>query len=125
MNGTEFTGDQALRGKRYIAYARCAAKDGSEPKLEQQVRSIRRFGDRLDMRCVDQVRLAGVSGWLPAMRADLRQLMARKREMDDYDVLIMEDQARLTRAWPDGGLEIETEFDKCGVQIVYLTEAMR
>ncbi|MCY3020201.1 MAG: recombinase family protein [Planctomycetota bacterium] len=73
---------------------------------------------------MDEVRLAGVSGWLPAMRADLRQLLARKRKMDDYDVLIMEDHARLTRTGLDGTLEIETKFGKCGVQIVYLTEVM-
>ena len=123
MNVRRRLANEALRGRRYIAYARCASPDGAEPKLQEQVRRIRRFGDSLDMQCVDEVRMAGVSGWLPAMRADLRQLLARKRQRDDYDVLVMEDHARLTRTWPDGGLEIETEFGNCGVRIVYLTEA--
>ena len=113
---------ETLRGKRYIAYARCAAKAGAEPKLQEQVRLIRQFGDSLDMQCVDEVRLAGISGWLPAMRADLRQILARKLERDDFDVLIMEDSARLTRMGLEGSLEIETEFSNCGVLIVYLTE---
>jgi hypothetical protein len=124
MDATREPANQGLRGKRYIAYARCAAKDGSATKLQEQVRLIRQFGDSLDMQCVDEVRLAGVSGGPPALRADLRELLARKRERDDFDVLIMEDFARLTRTGLEGGLEIETEFGRCGVQIVYLTEAM-
>lgn len=123
MNATGRPTNDALRGKRYIAYARCAASEGAAAKLQDQVSRIRQFGDSLDMRCVDEVRLAGISGWLPAMRPDLRELLARKRQRDDYDVLIMEDHARLTRTWPNGGLEIETEFGRCGVRIVYLTEA--
>ena len=122
MDATRSPRNEALRGKRYIAYARCAAKDGSEPKLREQVRLIRHFGDSLDMQCVDEVRLACVSGWLPAMRTDLRELLARKRQKDDYDVLIMEDFARLTRTGPNGSLEIEAEFGNCGVRIVYLIE---
>lgn len=123
MDATKRPANEALRGKRYIAYARCAARDGAEPKLQDQIRLIRQFGDSLGMQCVGEVRLV-VSGWLPAMRADLRELLARKRERDDFDVLIMEDFARLTRAWPDGAAEIESEFGKCGVRIVYVAEAV-
>lgn len=122
MDVTKGQEGESLQGKRYIAYARCAAKDGAEPKLEEQVRLIRQFGDSLEMQCVDEVRLAGISGWLPVMRADLRQLLARKLERDDFDVLIMQDFSRLTRTGLEGGLEIETEFANFGVRIVYLTE---
>lgn len=73
------------------------------------------------MQCVDEVRLVA-NGCQPAFRADLRDLLARKRKRNDYDVLIMEDFARLTRT--ERGSEIEAKFGKCGVQIVYLIEAM-
>jgi len=125
MDATRKPANQGLRGKRYIAYARCATEEGSATRLQEQARIIRQFGDSLDMQCVDEVRLAGVGGCLPVMRPDLCQLLARKRERGDYDVLIMEDVARLTRMWPEGCQEIETKFRNCGVQIVYLSEAMR
>lgn len=124
MAATRTTTDQGYRGKRYIAYARCAAEDGAASKLQEQVRLIREFGDSLDMQCVDEVQLAGVSGGPPALRDDLRRLLTRKREQDDFEVLIMEDFARLTRTGLAGRMDIETEFANCGVQIVYLTEAM-
>jgi len=122
MDSRESPADHALRGRRYIAYARCAAVEGSERKLREQIRLIRQFADRLGIQCVDEVRLAGVSGWRPVMRADLRKLLARKREKDDYDVLIVTDVARLTRTGLEGLMEIEAEFGG-GVRIVYLVEA--
>ncbi len=112
-----------LRGKRYLAYARCAAADESAPKLEAQIRLIRQFGDRLNMRCAGEVRLAGVGGWFPALRPDLRALLARKRERDDFDVLMMVDFARLTRTGVEEGMAIRSEFANSGVQIVLLSEA--
>jgi len=114
----------AYHGKRYIAYARCAAAEGAAAKLEEQVRQIREFGDRNDMKCVGEVRLAGVSGGPPAMRDDLRKLLSRKREQNDFDVLIMKDFARLTRAGLTEGLKVEAEFARCGVRIIYATEVV-
>ena len=109
-------------GRRYIAYARCAARDGSAAKLELQIQLIHRFGKQRAMRCVDEVRLSGVSGATSALRSDLRALLARKRDRDDFDVLIVEDLARLTRAGIAGISEITAEFEKCGVRILCLTE---
>lgn len=113
---------QALRGKRYIAYARCAWGVGAMKKLREQIRLVRLFGDSVGMRCVGQVRLAGVNGCQPVMRPDLRRLLLRKRRNDDYDMLVMEDLARLTRVVPDGVDEIEGHFRGCGVRIVYVNE---
>lgn len=107
-----------LRGKRYIAYARCASKQGSTPSLRRQLRLVRQFGDRIRMWCVDEARFAGLSGHTPLLRWDLSMLLARKYNEDDYDVLVMEDAARLTRA--DGAGRLEALFMFCGVQIVYV-----
>jgi hypothetical protein len=57
------------------------------------------------------------------MRSDLLALLARKQEQDDFNVLIMEDFARLTRAGLAEGLQVQAEFDRCGVQIMYVADA--
>jgi len=111
---------KALCGKRYIAYARCEAKQGSTQSLRRQIRLIRQFGNRLKMRCVDEVRHPGVDGYSQVLRSDLILLLARKCNEDDFDVLVMEDYARLTRAEPIGAGRIEALFAVCGVQIVYV-----
>ena len=46
---------ESLRGKRYMAYARCASKQGSTQSLRRQIRLVRQFGDYMKMRCVDEV----------------------------------------------------------------------
>jgi hypothetical protein len=109
---------ESLRGKRYIAYARCCSKQGSTQSLQRQLRLIRQFGNRLKMRCVDEVRLPGLNGLTPLLRWDLSVLLARKWNEDDYDVLVMEDVTRLTRAY--GAQRLEALFMLCGVRIVYV-----
>ena len=113
---------RAIRGTRNIAYARCAACEGAETSLERQLRAIHRFADRLSMRCVGEVRLAGVSGAPPALRPDLLELLARKRERNDYEVLVMEDFARLIRAQSPEDLAVGDEFARCGVRIFFLQD---
>ncbi|GEM_PF-5840199 len=109
---------EGLRGKRYIAYTRCASEQGSTQSLRRQIRLVRQFGDHMRMRCVDKVRYPGLSGHAPLLRWDLSVLLARKCNQDDYDVLVMEDPARLTRA--DGAGRLEALFMLCGVQIIYV-----
>jgi hypothetical protein len=116
------TASQDYRGKRYIAYARCASPEGAAANLQDQIRRIRRFGDSLDMRCADEVRLAGVSGISPPFRDDLRRLLKRKRQRNDFDVLVMLDYARLTRTRCASGAEIEAEFAEMNVEIVFIDQ---
>lgn len=113
---------RTIGGPHYIAYARCASCDGAENSLNRQIRAIHRFAEGLSMRCAGEVRLAGVSGGPPALRTDLRKLLARKRMHNDYEVLIMEDFARLVRTQSLQDLAVEDEFAKCGVRIIYLRD---
>lgn len=57
-----------LRGKRYIAYARCATKQGSIQSMRRQMHLIRKFGDRHKMRCVAESRNPGIDGYTLALR---------------------------------------------------------
>jgi len=116
MNETD---NADLQGKRYIAYARCGSKQGSTQSFRRQMRLVRQLADGLEMQCVDEVRSPGLGGYTPLLRWDLIVLLARKFNENDYDVLIMADPARLTRA--DGIERLEAIFAHCGVRIVYVT----
>lgn len=113
------TDNADLRGKRYIAYARCGSKQGSTQNFRRQIRLVRQLADGLEMQCVDEVRSPGLSGHTPLLRWDLIKLLARRFNENDYDVLIMADPARLTRA--DGIERLEAIFAHCGVRIIYVT----
>ena len=120
MEPTEQASIHRYHGMRYIVYARCAAADGAAVKLQEQVHQARQFADRLGMHCVDEIRLAGIGGGPPTLRDDLRQLLARKRAQDDFEVLVTESPSRLTRTGAHGCAEIEYEFSKLGVNVLYL-----
>ena len=120
MDDLDDLNDQA--GKTYIAYARCAAADGAALQLDAQIRLIRQFADHQGMRCVDEVRLAGVGGWFPALRPDLLALLDRRQRRRDFEVLVVTDPARLTRAGVAAAAEIQTAFANQGVRIVDLNE---
>lgn len=113
------TDNADLQGKRYIAYARCGSKQGSTQSFRRQIRLVRQLADGLEMQCVDEVRSPGLSGHTPLLRWDLIKLLARRFNENDYDVLIMADPARLTRA--DGIERLEAIFAHCGVRIIYVT----
>lgn len=106
-----------FRGKRYIAYARCACPGGAKPILRDQIFRIRVFGALLGMECVDKVRLAGVNGIKPLFRDDLLALLARKYQREDFDVVMMVEHSRLTRS--SRGEEIEARFAEQKIEIVY------
>jgi len=114
--------DEALRGRRYIAYARCATAEGAEQRFREQIRLIHQFADGLNMHCAGEVRIANVNGWRPVMRPDLHELLARKRYRRDFEVLIMESYSRLSRAEPENAAMIEMAFAARGVTLVYLDQ---
>ncbi len=121
MDMTFLAGRILCEGKRYIAYARCAYPGGADEKLEEQIRNIRRFADSVGMICAGEVRLAGVSGVTPVLREDLRALLTRKRERNDFSFLVTRDHARLSRAQTLRGCEVEYAFGCSGVSIIYLS----
>lgn len=113
-----------LRGKPYIAYARCAAAEGSAEKLREQIQQICQFADQMAMKRVDEIQLAGVSGWTPGLRPDLRALLRRKRKNNDFEVLMVTDHARLSRAVLEEIAEIENSFLEAGVRVVFFSEML-
>jgi len=117
MDTTPEAARRHFRGKRYIAYARCACPGGAKPKLRDQIFRIRVFGALLHMECVAKVRLAGVTGITPLFRDDLLALLARKCQRDDFDVVMMVEYSRLTRS--SRGEEIEARFAEQRIEIVY------
>lgn len=62
-----------------------------------------------------------VSGSDPGNRHDLDRLLERKRNENDYDVLLLWDRARFTRAGAKHAAWLEVEFGRQGVKVVSMT----
>lgn len=115
---------QHYRGRRHIAYARCAYPGAAEDILLHQILRIGIFARQFETPCVGKVQLAGVGGYSPLFRDDLVDLLVRKRQQDDFDMVVMVDCGRLTRRGEGVGREIMATFARYNIEIVILSHVM-
>lgn len=78
------------KGKRYVALVRASSDKDGTTSTEAQLAMQHAEGTRLQMVCVGEVILDGVTGSMPGKRDDLEQLLRRKKEKDDFDVLVIQ-----------------------------------
>lgn len=110
-----------LQGKRFIALARCSSPGQVDTSIDEQLRLIENFGRDHGMRCVDRISL-GVTGSVPGARSDIDELVQRKKEQDDFDVVVVQDATRLTRSGPAHGMHILFELRSVGADVVSVKE---
>ncbi len=113
---------ERLRGKRYIASARCSTIGQADTSIPDQIHAIETFAGRYGMVKVDQVLLEGISGSMPGKREDLQTLLDRKQRRNDFEAVLVQDTTRLTRGGTGHGMHIEHEFTAAGIEIVFVME---
>jgi hypothetical protein len=111
--------DVSLRGKRFIALARCSTRGQAESSLDDQMRLIRRFAADNGMVEVDAVWLEGVSGSV-AENLDrvVDSLIKRKIEANDYDVLVVQDASRFSRAGAGHSAKLRYDLERAAVEVI-------
>lgn len=113
-----------LTGKRYINWARCSTDSQAETSIPDQLRLLTAFADRAGMIHVDNVVLDGVTGSVPGARDDVADLVRRKLERDDFDVVLLQDMSRLTRSGYEHAAKIEYDLRAVGVEVVFAAEQL-
>lgn len=113
---------EGLRGKRYVAIVRCSTLGQADTSIPDQLRVIREFAARHGISEVDVIILDGVSGSIPGNRDDLEKLLQRKREQNDFDLVLLQDTTRMTRGGLKHGNKIEFDFAAADIEIVFVLE---
>lgn len=110
-----------LAGKRFVTLIRQSDDTDGEQSVEAQQVYLDGYGLRRGMAAAadGRVVLPGVTGSLPGNRSDLEELLRRKREKNDFEVLLVQKIDRMTRGGGTHGFHIEWEFLKLGVEIIY------
>lgn len=111
--------DGSLRGKRFIALARCSTRGQADTSIDDQQRLIRRFAGENGMVEVDAVRLEGVSGSV-AQNLDrvIAGLIKRKAEANDFDLLVVQDASRFSRAGAGHSAKLRYDLQQSGIEVV-------
>ena len=110
-----------LRGKRYIRFVRCSTKGQADTSIDDQLALLDKFARERGMVHVDDLILEGVSGSLP--RQHFERLIDRKREREDFDVLLVQDISRLTRSGSKHGAKVES-LEAAGIDVVFALETV-
>ena len=108
-------------GKRFVVSARCSTDLQTETSIPSQLSDIHFTCQAAGMiHAGGDVILDGKSGSKPGNRHDIPLLLARKKEKNDYEILIDLVEDRFTRAGPEHGLWAEFEFLRHGVTVLHL-----
>lgn len=114
--------ENRYRGLRYICLARQSDDSEGATSTQAQLKFARTEGDARGMVYVDAVILEGVTGSLPGKRKDLKELLQRKREKNDFDVLVVQLMDRLTRGGSEHGFWFEHECHLADIILLYIGE---
>ena len=105
---------------RYICLVRTSDASEGTTSTEAQLAYLKGFGQRSSLTYVDAVVLDGVTGSLPGKREDLQGLLNRKRERDDFDLVLVQRLDRPTRGGSAHGFWFEHEARMVGLKLVFV-----
>jgi hypothetical protein len=109
-----------LQGKRYIGLLRCSSAKQADTSIDDQRRVLEVYAREHGLIPVDYVSLGGVSGSLPGNRTDIRDLIARKEQKNDFDLVLVQDTGRLTRGGVQHAHHIESALNAADIDVVYV-----
>lgn len=116
------TKEKVRQGKRFIALARCSSPGQVDTSIGAQLHLIEEYGRARGMECVGKIELGGVTGSVPGARRDIAELVQRKKEHNDFEVVVLQDVTRLTRSGPAHGLSILYSLRSVGVEVLFVKD---
>ena len=110
-----------LKGRRYVNLVRCSSDQQADTSPVDQQGVLNEFGRDCGMiHAGGDVILEGVSGSLPGARDDIDVVIERKKQRDDFDVLLVQDVSRLTRGGGDHTGFLKHRLATVGVEVVFV-----
>ena len=113
--------EQRYAGRRALLMPR-ASTTKQTTSVEDQLKQMRLFAKRNGIIVVDKVGTAGISATKSWDRPDFDEVIARKQSINDFDLLIVYDATRFTRA---GGINGASELRRMhanGIEVVFSSQ---
>ena len=105
-----------LKGRRFIAVARCSGDSQVEESIPRQLELARQYAADHQMTLVDEITLDGMSASQREHEPALRMLIQRRRTIGDFDTLWFFTVSRLDRLRADGE-RLWQAFDECEIVV--------
>src|SRR5688572_14348666 len=111
-----------LQGKRYINLVRSSTSPQAGTSSRGQLHRMNAFAEAHEMVHVTDIVLNGVTGSVPSLRADVDDLVSRKRSRNDFDVVLIYDLSRFTRSGAVHGFAMEAKLAQVGIRLVVVAD---
>jgi len=108
-------------GRNALILARSSTSK-QQVSIEDQIQHAQRFAAEHGVQIVGQVANAGLSASKTWARDDLKEVKQRKREQDDFDLLLVYDASRWSRGGAEDGIANIRDMGRLGVDVVYTSE---
>jgi len=112
-------------GRKYLGLVRCSTQQQVDTSIPDQLKLLRAFGDDHGMQYVDSVVVGGVTGSVPGARTDVAEIIERKNTADDFDVLVVQDVSRLTRAGAEHGMKLKYDLASAGIDVIFANDGIQ
>lgn len=113
-----------LKGRKAILDLRCSTTRQAANSIPQQEEIGRAFCKANGIIVVDVIRQEGVTATIPGAREDFEQVLQRKRNGEDFDLLVLIDVSRFTRAGIKHGMNVEYQLEVEGIEVVFATQPL-
>lgn len=114
--------NEKLKGKRCIFCTRVSNASEGEDTILAQGQLLQAYAEEAGMIVVDQIDEIDITGSIPGKRKKLEQLLARKKNQNDFDVLLIQRSDRFTRSGSEHGFWLSFEFKRAGVKIIFVND---
>lgn len=112
-----------LAGRHALVDLRCSTARQTGTSIPDQDKIAREFCRTNSLTIVEVVKKS-VTGSVPGARTDFADIIERKRTKNDFDVLVVTDISRFTRAGIKHGMNLEYELEVEGIEVVFATTAL-
>lgn len=103
---------------------RCSSAPQIANSITNQRKTIEQAIREFNLIVVDEENLEGVTGSIPGNRDDIDRIIARKRNLNDFKILVVQDATRFTRAGQGHGQKLLYELRAVGILVYFVAEEL-
>lgn len=113
-----------LKDRRTVVLKRCSSNAQAGTSIPNQTTSVESLIAENRITVVKEFDLAGVTGSIPGARSDIDEIIALKRSGLDFDLLLLPNTDRFTRAGQFHGIRLLDDLENEGITVYFAAEGL-
>jgi hypothetical protein len=111
-----------IKGMNCVVLKRCSSSAQIATSMTNQGLTTEACIRENDLHVVHEELLEGVTGSIPGNRTDIDAIIQRKKTRNDFELLVVQDATRFTRAGQGHGQKLIYELRAAGILVYFLAE---